>query len=221
MDNKLVDHLKTQFKTKKAWYGSSYGGFYINPEVLDHSAVVLSFGIGKDISFDMACIERHGCKVYGFDPTPKSIEWVSSNVSNEKFIFLPFGIGAKSGSSNFHLPKNKKAVSGSIHYADFLDKEEVISVELKSFDDLVAHLHLERVDVVKMDIEGAEYEVLQSIVDSKIEVQQILVEFHDRIFSEREPKSKHIVSYLNENGYKIFAHSLNYEEISFFKAIKS
>jgi len=35
------------------------------------TAVVYSLGIGEDISFDLALIEKYGARVHAFDPTPK------------------------------------------------------------------------------------------------------------------------------------------------------
>jgi hypothetical protein len=43
------------------WYGNSYGGFYVYPEVLDKESIIYSFGISEDISFDLAFINKHNC----------------------------------------------------------------------------------------------------------------------------------------------------------------
>ena len=43
--------------------------------ISDKNAIVYSFGVGSNVSWDSAIIERFGCKVWGFDPTPRSIEW--------------------------------------------------------------------------------------------------------------------------------------------------
>jgi hypothetical protein len=85
---------------------------------------------------------------------------------------------------------------------------------MKSFDDISNELGHKHVDIVKMDIEGAEYEVLETLMNSKVTIKQLLVEFHDR-FHPEEVKSKQITQLLNKNGFEVFASSLNYEEISF------
>ena len=38
---------------------------------MSKDAVVYSVGLGQDISWDKALIEKYRCEVYGFDPTPK------------------------------------------------------------------------------------------------------------------------------------------------------
>lgn len=213
--NSKIVHLSRTVSCLHKWYGSSYGGFYINPELLHEQSVVYSFGIGKDITFDMACIKKHKCRVYGFDPTPKSINYIKSIKSHPLFQFYPYGISTDTGYQKFFLPINKTHVSGSIIINETLNNENTIEVLMKSFKDITDELGHTKIDVLKMDIEGAEYTVLESIVNSKVAIDQILVEFHDRIDISGEPRSKKVVELLHEKGFEIFAVSLSYEEISF------
>lgn len=68
---------RTQIKYPVAFLGSSYGGWSICPDLLDSKSIVYSLGIGEDISFDLELIERFGTSIYAFDPTPKSLDWLS------------------------------------------------------------------------------------------------------------------------------------------------
>ena len=45
---------------------------------------------------------------------------------------------------------------------------------------LMRDLGHERLDVLKMDIEGAEYEVVADVLASGIDIGQLLIEFHHR-----------------------------------------
>ena len=98
-------HIKKQVNCNYIWYGNSYGGFYLNPNSIKSGGVIYSFGIGEDISFDMSVIEKHNSLVFGFDPTPKSIEWISKKNPLKNFTFYPFGIAEKTGKVFFNLPK--------------------------------------------------------------------------------------------------------------------
>src|SRR5690606_17661157 len=152
-----VAHLRPEITRKCRWYGSSYGGFFILPQFLHNDSVVYSFGIGKDITFDKAVIRRHGCRVYGFDPTPVSIDWIHAQKLPSGFHFHPVGIGTSSGETDFFVPANRKYVSGSVQHANLTIPSEQIRVPLKSLPDIVRDLGHARIDVLKMDIEGAEY----------------------------------------------------------------
>jgi FkbM family methyltransferase len=210
-----VGHLKKGVKCKYAWYGNQYGGFYVCPEFLNEKSVVYSFGIGEDISFDKAIIKNHGCEVFGFDPTPKSIRWVESQDTPVEFRFYDFGISNKSGLIDFYLPKNADFVSGSIIDQINIDTEKKVSVKMKTIQDILNELNHKHIDVLKMDIEGAEYDVIGDILNCNISVDQILIEFHDRFFKDGRLKSYQAVKNLNSKGYEIFAASDSFEEISF------
>jgi FkbM family methyltransferase len=212
-----VEHLKPVVTCNKKWYGSVYGGFYINPDLLSENSVIYSFGIGTDITFDLKCIIKHRVNVYGFDPTPKSIDWVKSRDIHPNFHFYEFGISNETGFQEFYLPDRPKGVSGSMIANPIVSEKLKIKVAMKSFEDLAEQLGHKKIDVIKMDIEGSEYDVIDSIINSTIIVNQYLLEFHDRFYDINHPKSKEVVEKLSAKGYGIYAHSMNYEEISFIK----
>ena len=53
---------------RNSWFGSEYGGFYVYDDCLSPDSIVLSFGVGKDITFDLELIDKIGLPVYAFDP---------------------------------------------------------------------------------------------------------------------------------------------------------
>ena len=79
---KLDIHINTTY------LGTAYGGFSIAIEKLPKNPIVYSFGVGEDISFDIALIKKFNAVVYAFDPTPKSIEWLKKSPPPRKFSFL-------------------------------------------------------------------------------------------------------------------------------------
>lgn len=210
-----VRHLKSTAKCKSRWYGNAYGGFNVCPEFLTEKSIVYSFGIGEDISFDMAIIAKHNCQVYGFDPTPKTINWINGQHLDSKFTFQAYGISDKSGFVDFFLPVNHEHVSGSLIAQKAVDTTRKVSVEMKSIEDILAELNHTHIDILKMDIEGAEYQVIEHILEAKISITQILIEFHDRLFDDGEMRTKQAIRKLNKHGFEIFAVSDSLEEISF------
>jgi hypothetical protein len=54
-----------------------------------------------------------------------------------------------------------------------------------------------------MDIEGAEYGVLEDLIREKIPVRQLLVEFHHRLSSFGTGKTKRVLSMLKEYGMRV------------------
>jgi FkbM family methyltransferase len=213
-----VAHLKPTITCTKRWYGSSYGGFYINPDFVKADSIIYSFGIGKDITFDRKCMAKHGCHVYGFDPTPKAIAYIKSLAPNPKFHFFEHAVSPDvTKHIEFFLPAHPKGVSGSLEHSSAIDEGNSIRVLAKSFIDIANELGHTHIDVVKIDIEGSEYELIDTILQSGITVNQLLIEFHDRYFPDGVEKSKAAVKKLETAGYGVFGRSMNYEEVSFIR----
>jgi FkbM family methyltransferase len=215
--NELYLHLKPNVNIEKKWYGNSYGGFYVHSTPLNSNSIVYSIGIGKDISFDCKIIKKHQCKIFAFDPTPKSIEWIKNQDLGKKMTFYPIGIDSKiNGKVKFYLPKNEKAVSASSVLLENISSYNYIEVDMLTFKSLIELNKNKHIDLLKLDIEGAEYDVIRSILACKdVTINQFIVEFHDRNFNAIPLKSLEIVNEMISEGYKIFGVSLSKEEVSF------
>jgi len=155
--------------------------------------------------------------VFAFDPTPKSIDWVTGQHTPDLFRFYPFGIGKQTETVKFNLPKNEKHVSGSIFNHDLVSSKKKIDVPLKSFEDILKETGHRKIDLLKMDIEGTEYIVMEGILNAGIEITQILMETHERFFRDGTTKGKQLFNLMKRYGYKVFAISDTYQEISFLK----
>jgi FkbM family methyltransferase len=216
-----ITSIKAETKINHKWYGNTYGGFYVHPNVLNSKSIVYSFGIGEDISFDREMIKMHNCQVFGFDPTPKSIDWIKKEQLPSNFSFLEYGIDTKTGFANFNLPKNQDFVSGSIIPHKNVDEKNMVSVPMKSFHDITKELGHTHIDVLKMDIEGSEYHVIESILSSTVQIDQILIELHERFFEDGKLRNQRLLQSFKNHGYEIFAVSDSLEEVSFIKGRSS
>lgn len=207
-------HLNPEISCPHKWYGSEYGGFFVNPDLLNEQSVVYSFGIGEDVSFDEALIEEHHCQVFGFDPTPKSIQWVRNQNLHKQFHFYDYGIGVASGKTSFFLPRNPAHVSGSSVVQTNVNGDVKVEVLMKSFEDITRELKHQKIDLLKMDIEGSEYEVIDSILLADVQISQVLIEFHDRFFTNGKQKTSQVIDKMRSKGFRVFAVSDSFEEVS-------
>src|SRR5438477_9123002 len=98
-----------QVRCRKEFLGSEYGGWCVCPDRINSESLVYSFGVGQDISWDLAMIERFGVEVHAFDPTPKSIAWLRGEKVRQtlpaKFHFHEFGLANYDGIARFTLPR--------------------------------------------------------------------------------------------------------------------
>lgn len=182
--------------------GSDYGGYALDASLIGPSAVVYSLGVGEDISFDIALIERFGLSVHGFDPTPKVKTWLALQTIPREFHFHDVGIADFDGEAVFYLPPRPDHISHSLIRAHQYSRES-ICVPMIRLATAMRQLGHTRIDVLKMDIEGAEYGVIENLVQERIPVGQILVEFHHRLSSIGVGKTRRAIGLLREYGMAV------------------
>ncbi len=165
-DMNNVHHI--EFTADCERWGTEYGGFYI-PQTYSNadSLIIYSFGIGEDLSFSQEAIRR-GAEVYAFDPTPRAITYVKNNglYQHPRFHFYPVGLSNRDGQANFYLPVRSEYVSGSMILHKAVDKGRLLEVKMKRLQTIMQELGHIRIDILKMDIEGAEFEVMNEIMET-------------------------------------------------------
>ena len=204
-------------KIPKQWFGNNYGGFYLAQQSIEKSSIVYSIGIGEDISFDIELMATYGCNVFAFDPTPKSVLWVKENVTTPNFVFSPIGVAKEKGVQKLYLPINDNHVSGSIHDIKTINTSNTIDLKFDTLMNIMEANNHSKIDVLKMDIEGAEYEVIDNIHNHNIDIKQILVEFHPHLLKNGKMKTKIAIEKLQKMGYNCFGVSDSLLEYSFIK----
>jgi FkbM family methyltransferase len=185
---------------------------------LDARSVVYSFGVGEDVSFDLGLIDRYGCMVHAFDPTERSIAWARANVDHLLWRLHPIGIAAEDGETEFTSPAHKTHVSFFRATNGATGGHEAVRLVVRSLQSIMRDLSHDRIDLLKMDVEGFEYEVLQSMLETSVRPTQIAVEFHHRMYGYEPAATNEAVMALRQNGYCLFHVSDTGREYSFCDA---
>lgn len=160
-----------------------------------------SFGVGEDVSFELGLIERFNVCVNAFDPTPRSLTWVRSQALPAAFVLHELGLAAWDGTASFSPPVDPTHVSYSMVRSDQVGS--AIRAPVRRLATIAAMLGHTHINLLKMDIEGAEYAALPDCLSSGLEIDQILVEFHHRWSSIGIAATKRAISFLRGAGYRI------------------
>jgi FkbM family methyltransferase len=217
-------YRRPQLRARKELLGGrpvdGYGAWTICPEGLTSKSIVYSIGVGDDISFEISLIQEFALPaVFAFDPTPTSISWLSrQRVPNELKLF-EYAISDYDGTARFFPHDNPVCVAHSLIPRE-ATAAQAVEVQVRSLPTVMAELGHSRIDLLKMDIEGAEYDVIDTLVSQNIEVHQLLVDFHhlDRFTAGMSPaRTKDAIRKLNRAGLKIFNVTPSGQEYSFIR----
>lgn len=198
----------------KKHFGTRYGGWHICTEDINPNSVIYSFGIGEDISFDLGLINEYGVTIHAFDPTPRSVKWLAKQELPEEFNSYEYGLADFNGTLEFVPPNNPEHVS---YKASGKEMSGAVKLPVKNLASIKGELGHDKIDILKMDIEGSEYKALSDILHSGIFPKQILVEFHHRFSNFNVSHTKRSIELLIKAGYDLFHVSPNYEDFCFIK----
>ena len=194
--------------------GTPYGGWVCKADKIDHSSTVYSFGVGTDISFDLELIALRGCRIHAFDPSFESADWIKTQTSSDKFSFYPYGLGNFDGTLSFRKPDVRCYYSPSAVFSYPGKGQNLPVYTLKT---IMKNLGHSGIDLLKIDIEGAEYLALENFLSDNIYPKQLLVEFHHRMKGVGIKKTQNMIRLLTENGYEIADVSPRGEEFAFIR----
>lgn len=170
--------MRVEEDAKLQRFGSVYGGWTIPAEGLNAKSVIYCVGCGEDITFDLGLMERFGCPVHGFDPTPRAIEHVRKVTKELKgYKFHDYGVWDQTETLKFYAPRDPTHVSHSL--VNLQRTETSLDVPVRSLPDIMKELGHTRIDLLKLDIEGAEYKVIASLLKHRLDIGVLAVEFDE------------------------------------------
>lgn len=107
--------------------------------------------------------------IYCFEPFPASFDVLTANTASLPSVRrLPYGLGSTTGQQTIHanaFPATNSLLNtdaeGAAHWGEgLLETKASVLVEIKTLDDAVNELSVDHIDILKLDVQGAEHLVL-------------------------------------------------------------
>ena len=121
----------------------------------------------------------------------------------------------------FFSPPNKNHVSHSINdwQNNYQKKSDFIKVKTITVKSILNKFKLDYLEMIKLDIEGAEIEVLKNMIEDKIFPRQILVEFDElnRINKKAIDRFQEVHQKLLLENYKLVKIKGNFSDFLYIK----
>jgi FkbM family methyltransferase len=141
---------------------------------LHADSVVLDLG-GYEGQWASDIFAKYCCDVYVFEPITEYADKIQFRFRrNTKIQVFPFGLGP----SDSQRPMSKKLDQSSVVLQD---GETVMGSFREGIQFITADLGLSHVDLMKINIEGAEYDLLEHVIarDWITNISNLQIQFHD------------------------------------------
>jgi FkbM family methyltransferase len=184
------------------------------PNLLGSDSVVFDFGANHG-DFSHGLISRFGCRIYAAEPLASLRESIKAS---DRLNLMPVAIGATNGTARLHVFPTRCASLLDARAQDIDPQfEEVEVVDLKTF---FARARVDKVDLMKVDIEGAEVDMFESALDDDLKrAGQITVEFHDFIYPQLHGRVEAIKRRLEALGFWTINFSLDNTDVLFINRV--
>lgn len=173
--------------------------------------IIYSAGIANQINYELDLLERLNKKrvqLYAFDPTPKALEFLYKQKLPDNFHVMPYAISDEDKKIQFALPTQEGWMSGSAERVKNderkMDFKNTIQVEGRSLKSIMKELGHDRIDLLKMDIEGSEFSALSSAFADNLKIEQICLDYHEYMFRRGRSMLKHFIIQLHNSGYRVY-----------------
>lgn len=171
---------------------------------LNKESVVIDIGAHIGL-FDIYCTNKCG-QIYAYEPHPENFELLEKNIKNTKLenvkIFnlavwseagkdIAMADNGSGDTAEFSVSMGGEKLSGKNHI-----------LKTTTIEEIFARNNIEHCDLLKIDVEGAEYNILFSAPEHIYKrIKSIYIEYHPDI--ERKYFSRDLIKFLSDKGYKI------------------
>ncbi len=189
---------------------------YVFFDRLNKTSNIIDVGCGFEAEFSVTLIKKHNLKAFAVDPTHKHAPFLKKIEESypENFRHLQYALSAENGKTTFYEAEHCE--SGSLLNShknvlnDNITEYEVTLIDLPGLFEIAGLL---KVDLLKIDIEGAEYTLFnKKNIDALKIVDQLFIEFHHiSVEGYSKKDTLKIVKQIENAGFDSFCNDgLNY-----------
>ncbi len=166
----------------------------------DDVIVDIGAGVGSQVFFFEEKIGEKG-KIYSIEASPSSFKKLESLCINNKYANCKNFNLAISNTDDFVWMEEKEN-----YVINAVNKEEMgVKVRALKLDSFVTENNITRIDFLKVNIEGAEFDMIDGMKKSISKIEHIAISCHDFLFSEEgNPIKDKVSNFLESHNFKLF-----------------
>jgi FkbM family methyltransferase len=148
-------------------------------EILNSNSIVFDVG-GETGIWAMQVYSKYAPCLYIFEPHPRFVEVLKQKFHDKRARIFGYGLGSK----NLTTSLSDSGMGSSVYESSpGYDGSGKFRIEIRDIVDVISELKLNSVDLIKINIEGGEYDLLPGMIESGIvnKCKIIRIQFHDWI----------------------------------------
>lgn len=179
--------------------GSAYGGWIVPAGLIEPSWTCYSVGAGGDVSFDLELGGRFGATVRAIEAVPALVELaVREGAGESRFSAHHAAVAPHDGPVQMQVTHDRQ--SRSVSPAGLYESDEYVEVPGRTLESLMAELGDDHIDLLKLDIEGGEYELLPMLDMRGLGVRVFATQLH-HTGTIRDARG--LIAGLKQQGYEL------------------
>jgi FkbM family methyltransferase len=178
--------------------GSPYGGWLLPDGLVEPGWVCYCVGAGGDVSFDIELMRRYDATVRSIDPVEEYVEQAVADAgADSRFSCYRAALAIADGPIRMQVTHD--STSHSVSPAGLYESEDFVELPGRTLPSLMAELGDQQIDLLKIDIEGGEYELLPTLDLNALGVKLFAVQLH-HTGSVRQ--ARNLIAALGQAGYQ-------------------
>jgi FkbM family methyltransferase len=182
---------------------NNYNEFFVDKiyDELNLKNLNVCFDIGSNVGLFTKYLKLNNCnKILCFEPNKVAFSSLQKNLKDESDLELfNLAVSHNNESLRLYIDNNNSLIS-SAHDV----RNNYYDVETITLKDIFERTKIQKVDFVKIDIEGMEFDLIENLEESIFQkIDRFLIEYHDFYFSDGSQKLEKLKNKLNQMGYDI------------------
>ena len=182
-------------------FGTSYGGWMIPTAVVQSGWTCYGIGAGGDVSYDLELVRRYQARLRIVEPVEEFVEQARAATGGVDDVIVCHAALA-SADGTLRMQRTSHPGSRSVSASGLYDGSGYIDVPSRSLRSLMAENGDETIDLLKLDVEGSEYELLEQLDLPGLGVKVFAMQVHH---NQPARDARRLVDHLARSGYELVA----------------
>jgi len=145
-------------------------------------------------------VKKTGGRIIAIEPDPISFTKLTNNITlnglENTVICLNIAVSDKTGKQYLHLNNSQSKLSAEKTRNSHM-------VDVKTVSQIISTYHIDKIDLLLIDVEGAELPVLQGIPWASIKIETIFCELHPYAWKDFGYSHNEWLAFLSKHNYRV------------------